>query len=91
MWSEWSVHLIEGKQGRESKFDSRIQFGERSQIEEFGFLLEKRNISYELSKNDRGRTSKNSLLQKSNEKTGGKNGQNQLFRTLGINQTLAAI
>lgn len=41
MWSKWTIHLIEGKQVRESKVDSRILFWERSQIEEFGFLLER--------------------------------------------------
>ena len=61
-----------------------------NQIEESGFLLEKGDIWSDFSENDRGRTSENSALQKSNEKRwGGGNGQNQLFRTLGINQTLA--
>ena len=41
-----------------------------NQIEEFGFLLEKENIWSPFSKKYRIRTSNNSLVHKSNEKTG---------------------
>lgn len=59
-------------------------------IEGLGFLLEKETIRSDFTENHGIRTPKNSLFHRSNENTG-KNFQNQLFGTLEMHQSLAAI